>query len=81
MATQSSILAWELPWTEEPGRQQPVGSQRVGGDVVTKQRQICHRESKSCDPRKRTSLRTKNRPSEVNASWDLLQLLHSDGWF
>ena len=80
MATQSSVLAWKLPWTEEPGRLQSVGSQRVRGDAAAK-RQICHRESKSCDPRKRTSLRTNNRPSEVNASWDLLQLLHSDGWF
>ena len=30
MATHSSILAWEMPWTEEPGRLQPMGSQRVG---------------------------------------------------
>ena len=30
MATQSSILAWEIPWTEEPGRLQSMGSQRVG---------------------------------------------------
>ena len=30
MATHSSILAWEIPWTEEPGRLQSVGSQRVG---------------------------------------------------
>ena len=30
MATQSSILAGETPWTEEPGRLQSVGSQRVG---------------------------------------------------
>ena len=29
MATHSSILAWEIPWTEEPGRQS-MGSQRVG---------------------------------------------------
>jgi len=29
MATQSSILAWEIPWTEQPGRLQSVGSQRV----------------------------------------------------
>ena len=29
MATQSSILAWEIPWTEEPGRIQSMGSQRV----------------------------------------------------
>ena len=30
MATHSSILAWKIPWTEEPGWVQPVGSQRVG---------------------------------------------------
>ena len=30
MATQSSILAWRIPWTEEPGRLQSLGSQRVG---------------------------------------------------
>ena len=29
MATPSSILAWEIPWTEEPGRLQSMGSQRV----------------------------------------------------
>ena len=29
MATHSSILAWKIPWTEEPGRLQPRGSQRV----------------------------------------------------
>ena len=30
MATHSSILAWRVPWTEEPGRLQSMGSQRVG---------------------------------------------------
>ena len=30
MATHSSILAWEMPWTEEPGGLQSMGSQRVG---------------------------------------------------
>ena len=29
MATHSSTLAWEIPWTEEPGRLQSMGSQRV----------------------------------------------------
>ena len=29
MATHSSILAWTIPWTEEPGRLQSMGSQRV----------------------------------------------------
>ena len=37
MATHSSILAWRIPWTEEPGRLQSMGSQRVGHDFVTKQ--------------------------------------------
>ena len=32
MATRSSILAWKIPWTEEPGRLQSMGSQRVGHD-------------------------------------------------
>ena len=32
MATQSSILAWRIPWTEEPGGLQVMGSQRVRGD-------------------------------------------------
>ena len=35
MATHSSILAWRIPWTEEPGRLQSTGSQRVGHDWVT----------------------------------------------
>ena len=30
MATHSSILAWRIPWTEEPGRLQSIGSHRVG---------------------------------------------------
>jgi len=36
MATHSSILAWEIPWTERPGGLQPMGSQRVGHDIMTK---------------------------------------------
>ena len=32
MAAHSSTLAWKIPWTEEPGRLQSVGSQRVGHD-------------------------------------------------
>ena len=30
MATHSSVLAWKIPWTEEPGGLQPVGLQTVG---------------------------------------------------
>jgi len=32
MATHSSILAWRIPWTEEPGGLQSMGSKRVGHD-------------------------------------------------
>ena len=35
MATHSSILAWRIPWTEEPGEPQSTGSQRVGHDWAT----------------------------------------------
>ena len=35
MATHSSILAWRIPWTEEPGSLQSMGSQRVRHDRVT----------------------------------------------
>ena len=35
MATHSSILAWRIPWTEEPGRLQSTGSQRVRHDWAT----------------------------------------------
>ena len=38
MATHSSILAWKIPWTEEPGGLQPMESQRVGRDLTTKQK-------------------------------------------
>ena len=39
MATHSSILASEIPWTEEPDGPQSMGSQRAGHDAVTKQQQ------------------------------------------
>ena len=39
MATHSSILAWEIPWAEEPGRLQSTGSQKVGHDLATKQQE------------------------------------------
>ena len=35
MATHSSTLAWKIPWTEEPGRLQSMGSQTVGHDWAT----------------------------------------------
>ena len=39
MATHSSILAWEIPWTEDPGGLQSMGSRKVGHDWATQQQQ------------------------------------------
>ena len=39
METHSSSLAWRIPWTEEPGGLQPMGSQKIRHDLVTKQQQ------------------------------------------
>ena len=39
MATHSSILAWEVPWIEEPGRLQSMGLQRLRHEFKTKQQQ------------------------------------------
>ena len=40
MAPHSSILAWKIPWTEEPGRLQSMESQRVRQDLVIKQQHL-----------------------------------------
>ena len=37
ISTHSSILAWKIPWTEEPGGLQFMGLQRVGHDLLAKQ--------------------------------------------
>ena len=42
MATCSSILAWKIPWTEEPGRLQSMGVTRVRPDLATKQEQAAY---------------------------------------
>ena len=40
IAMHSRILAWKIPWTEEPGRLQSMGPYRVGHDLATKQQVI-----------------------------------------
>ena len=45
MATHSSILAWRIPWTEEPGGLHSIGSQRVGhaqSDLACMQAQVMY---------------------------------------
>ena len=41
MATLSSILAWEIPWTEEPGELQSMGSHRVDTEQLTFAHSLC----------------------------------------
>ena len=43
MVTRSSILAWEIPWTEEPGGLHSMESQRVRQDLVTRQQQTLNK--------------------------------------
>ena len=43
MASHSSTLAWEILWTEEPGRLQSMGLHRIRYDLATKQQQIYNR--------------------------------------
>ena len=40
MATHSSTLAWRIPWAEEPGGLQFMGSQKVGHDLASKQQKV-----------------------------------------
>ena len=40
MTAHSSILVWEIPWTEEPGGLSSMGLQRVGHDLATKQQHL-----------------------------------------
>ena len=65
MATHFSILAWRIPWTEETGRLQSMGSQRVGCDWVTKH--ICTTWF-TCHCQQQLTLRRNCRGD----SWDIL---------
>ena len=42
MATHSSILAWEIPWTKEPSGLQSMGSQRARHDLVAQQHHLLY---------------------------------------
>ena len=48
-ATHSNILAWEIPWTEEPGRLQSMGRKRAGHNLATKQQQPLGMPERSCE--------------------------------
>ena len=56
MATHSSILAWRIPWTEEPGGLQSKGLQRVGHNLVSKQQQPLEGPANCCHDNVRSSV-------------------------
>ena len=47
VVTHCSILAWKIPWTEEAGRLQSMGQQRVGQILATKQQEDTHYRHKN----------------------------------
>ena len=88
MATHSSILAWEIPWTEKPGGLQSIGLQRVGHDLVTKPRvaemnkrrihstlryQVCVTEKSGSKPSRTQEQRGMYTGPSANDMWMLLE--------
>ena len=67
MATYSNILAWELPWSENPGRLQSMGTQRVGHDLVTKQQQ---KEGRDDGKQHKHVWETFRKSGEAQDNWD-----------
>ena len=78
MATHSNILTWRIPWTEEPGGIQSMGSQRVGQDWATNTRKgTCVRICLyACNQHKRTT----DILSDFLRSWSILLLSSSPVW-
>ena len=90
MAAPSSILSWEVPWTEEPGGSQSTGSQRVSLDLATKQqtktslkRGACHsrtEESERVSPHLCSILPCLSRLSDVVAVLLIKPLYICEKW-
>ena len=60
MATHSNIFAWEIPWTEEPGRLQFIGLQRVRRSLATEKHKLDKMENKSTEQHKLDKIENKN---------------------
>ena len=61
MATHSSILVWRSPWTEEPGRLQSVGLQRVGHSLAIEQSSLVAQRLKRLPGMRETWVRSLGR--------------------
>ena len=60
MATHSNIFAWEIPWTEEPGRLQFIGLQRVRRSLAIEKHKLDKMENKSTEQHKLDKIENKN---------------------
>ena len=69
MTTHSRILAWRIPWIEEPGGLQSTGLQRVGHNLMTEQQQKFREPTDQCRPVEQgelTILVTENSTDQFN---------------
>ena len=83
MATYTSILAWRIPWTQEPGGLQSVGSQRVGHDWATNTHTHTHTENGSSELNSVQRRATKVMPRKKMMQEDRLKrwlLCHLEIW-
>ena len=71
----SSILAWEIPWMEEPGRLQSTELQRVGHHNLVSKRQYHKRGSPICDPTKI------HKATFKNPAWSTVSGRAGTSWF
>ena len=72
MATYSSILAWRIPWTEDSGGLQSMGSQSVRHDWVTNSRPTCTHSSQQCQY-------DQGQRSDHRSRWDSVKLWTGPG--
>ena len=73
MATHASILAWEIPWTEEPGELLPMGLQRVGQTerlTFLIQGKGDETQTKRCLSNQEEGEEERSKELEVVSSWD-----------
>ena len=84
MATHSSILAWRIPWTGEPGRLQSIGSQRVGHDWETgtgiHSRGLTDKQNSECDEHYQESNTKKERKQYREPRNGCLGKTAASGW-